>query len=197
MAARTPIEAVPALRTRDEILKANLALATAPQGPGNGSPIPKDELALEDLHEWWIAQRRLAEVKEDENRLRKKLFKHFFPMPREGTNIVEMPDGTRIKASHKIDRKPDVAQIEALKKFTVGEMRTWLTSLGIDVSAHADEVPTVVALGIRLDNLFEYKPDLVTSEYRTLTAEQRAVFEMSLVIKDGSPQVELIPPKAT
>lgn len=186
MAARTPVVQGPVLPTRkqfNEWLEQQIAL--------NPQFIPPNQLCLEDIDEWQLAKDELARVKAKEALLRSKVYTFLFTAPVEGTNYVQIANGPKLKATRKIDRKPDQAQIDVMKKLTVGEMRTFLTQLKIDHTFFEDSVPVVTALNIAVDKLLEYKPELVTKEYRELTAEQRAVFEMCLVIKDGSPQLEI------
>ena len=48
--------------------------------------------------------------------------------------------------------------------------------------------------GIKADALVQYKPSLVLKEYRTLTDEQHQLFDQCLIIKPGSPALEIVLP---
>ena len=49
-------------------------------------------------------------------------------------------------------------------------------------------------LGISPEQLVKWKPELVLKAYRNLTNEQKEVFNECLVIKDGSPSLEIVLP---
>lgn len=157
--------------------------------------IPPDQLTVEDIEEWRDAQETLSRVKGKEMLLRLKIFKHYFVTPEEGTNNIELPDGTILKGGYKIDRKIDPAGLAAVKMLTVGEMRDYLTKLGFDVTAHADDVKVVDALRLSIDKLVKWEPSLSIRDYRTLTSEQHAVFDTCMLIKAGAPSLELVLPK--
>jgi hypothetical protein len=157
----------------------------------NANFIPPDQVCVEDLAEWEHAKEELERVKTLENVLRMKIFRGLFPGAREGTNNVRLPTGDLIKADNKINRSVDQERLDHLKQYKVGDMREWLTSLGIDVAGLNPDTPVIEVLKLRLDQLIEYKPGLVTKEYRTLTKEQQAVFDSVLDIKPGTPQLSI------
>jgi len=43
--------------------------------------------------------------------------------------------------------------------------------------------------------LVKRKPELITSAYKALTEQARLVFDQALIIKAGSPSLELVAPK--
>jgi hypothetical protein len=48
--------------------------------------------------------------------------------------------------------------------------------------------------GINVAALVKWKPELVLKNYRELTDEQKLIFNDCLVIKDGSPALEIVLP---
>lgn len=149
--------------------------------------IPENEVTLDDLKQWYELHEQLGRIKSAEALLRARIFKAKFPEPKEGTNNVPLNDGTGavLKAQHKIQRDIDVGTLDALKKAQADA-----------VAGLATEVPAAPnAPKINFDKLVKYKPELITSAYRELTAEERMYFDQCLVIKPGSPQLEIVIPK--
>lgn len=132
--------------------------------------IVKPAVTQDDLNRWYLLQEQLAKVKEEEMELRKKIFGSFFPAPKEGTNKQDLTDGWVIKGTHVITRKVDLP--------------TWTNMQAI-----------LKEKGLPVDNLIKNVPELVTGVYRTLTAEQRLLFDEVLIIKEGSPSLEIVKPK--
>ena len=133
------------------------------------------ELDLELLNAWWNAFNEAEAAKaaiRREQELRKQVFEYYFKDPREGTNYLELPDGWRLKAIYKLDRKIDEAALPAVKE-------------------------QLKELGVNVDTLVEYKPTLKTRLYRELTAEQARIFDQALTIKPSSPIIELVQPEET
>lgn len=124
----------------------------------------------EDMNAWYKLQQDLAEIKDKEMKLRKKIFAYYFQTPVEGTNTVKLTDGFVMKGTYKIDRKPDEAILDTLKDQLIAE-------------------------GVPVDMLIRYKPELVISAYKLLTDEQREHFDEVLNIKPGSPSLEIMKPK--
>lgn len=89
--------------------------------------------------------------------------------PDEGTCSVEV-DGWQIKRSISYTRKIDARVVESLRA-------------------------PLKALHQSLDKLVDWKPSLITKEYRELTAEARAIFDTCLTTTPGLPTLELVPPK--
>lgn len=131
--------------------------------------IPPRAPTLDDLAEWYRIKEQLNALKAKEALLRRFVFNGFFPTPKEGTNSYKLPDGFVLKATYPIDRAIDEAAMTAL----------------------ADPFREA---GISVDSLIRRKPELVVKEYRTLTAEQATLFDQCLVIKPGSPQLEIVKP---
>ncbi len=133
--------------------------------------IPANPVTQADLNEWSALHAQLSALKSAEMLLRMKIFKGLFDAPVEGTNTLPLgTEGWVIKAKYPINRKPDVALLVAKAQ----EMRE---------------------LGIPVDSLIKSVPELVTTEYRKLSDEQRNVFDQILDIKPGSPALEIVLPK--
>lgn len=129
-----------------------------------------EQVSQEDLNSWFAACQALEAAKAAEIVLRRKIAAFFFRDPKEGTNKVPLADGWVIKMQHVVNRTVDVAA---------------LTNLG-DEFAKA---------GLRTDVLLKYKPEVQIANYRTLTDEQRNLFDQALTIKPGTPQLEIVKPK--
>lgn len=105
--------------------------------------------------------------------LRKEVVALFFPSPKEGTNNAELPANWKLKYTHKIDRKVDEAAIDAVK-IKLREMQ------------------------VNPDPLLRTLHEVAVTEYKSLIQINPAaakVFESALIIKPGSPTLELVPPK--
>jgi len=136
------------------------------------SKIMTEELASL-LERWRLAKEEADRVKPiiaKELELRKMAFAAFYPVPDEGTNSMELFQGWKLKGVYKLERKVDETALPAVTK-------------------------KLVDMGVNVDTLISWKPDLKTAVYRELTAEQREVFDQALTIKPGSPTMEIIPPK--
>lgn len=190
MARAVPAVKVPALPTRKQWQD-----WVAEQTKVAPTFIPPNQICVEDIDAWKAASSELSAVKAREMMLRKRLFDFFFPSPKEGANNVELADGSLIKGGYKLDRKVDDAKLAVLKAFTVGDLRDYLTKLKVDHSQAPDDLAVTTLLQLRMDELVKYKPELAIPQYRTLTAEQLAVFETALDIKPGAPTLEVVPPK--
>lgn len=134
------------------------------QVPADVVENPNQELVL-----WYQMREQLSKLKTAESLLRKRLFGHFFPTPTEGTNNYTLPDGFVLKAKHTIIRDIDEPAFLALK-------------------------PKFEENGINADVLVRRKPELCVTPYRELTAEQMHLFDQCLIIKPGSPQMEIAKP---
>lgn len=143
------------------------------------SAIPEDQLTQNDLFVWYKMQADLATLKRAESLLRTRIFRHLFPIPKEGTNTVQLdtlpmlagmaPTGNVIKAVHKLNRDIDVAALTTL-------------------------TPRFQEANLPLAKLVKYVPELVIKEYRKLTDEERQLFEQAIIIKPGSPALEIVLP---
>lgn len=133
------------------------------------SDVPANTATQEDLSAWYILQEQLKKLKASEMLLRRKIFGHYFPSPVEGTNSAPLTDGWMLKGKYGIDRAVDLGAFTAMKE-QFAEAR------------------------ISSDALVEFKPSLKLAEYRTLTDEQRQLFDRALIIKPGSPALEIVLP---
>lgn len=131
--------------------------------------IPPDVVTQKDLEEWYKATEELTRAKAKEILLRMRIFKHYFPSPSEGTNTFALPDGYELKGVHKINRSVEEPALLVL-------------------------APKFVEAKIPVDDLIERKPELKIRQYRTLTDEQRNLFDQALIIKDGTPDLKIVLP---
>jgi hypothetical protein len=130
----------------------------------------KPIISQEDLDKWKGLKKQLAEVKEEEMELRKKIFGSYFLNPKEGVNAVPLTEGFVIKGTHKINRDVDPAELNL-------------------------RATDLLKAGISLRDLIELKPELKIKPYRALSAEHRKLFDAVLVIKPGAPELEIMKPK--
>jgi hypothetical protein len=132
--------------------------------------IPENEVTQADLYEWFNTQAELARLKSKEALLRSKVFKGFFKDPKEGTNKAPLGDGYELKATHVINRSVQKPVLTTLTE-------------------------TLRTAGIPVDDLIEWKPELKVGAYRKLSEEQLKLFDQCLVIKPGTPALEIVKPK--
>lgn len=132
--------------------------------------IPENQVSQADLAEWYQLKAELSRVKSAEMLLRTKIFKAMFPAPEEGTNSYPMEDGYVLKAKHTISREIDQGTFQAMRE---------------KFAEH----------GINPDAVVRWKPSLEVKEYRHLTEEQIQLFDQCLIIKPGSPSLEIVKPK--
>lgn len=150
-------------------------------------PVTPNVVTSQDLAEWYRLKEELSRIKACEALLRGKIFKFFFPVPDEGTNTVPLEDGTGavIKGQHVINRAVDVGSFEALRAAQTAALETT-----------GSKIPNIPLLP--LDKLVKWKPEVSITDYRKLTEEEMNYFDQCLVIKPGSPQLEItIPKRAT
>lgn len=131
---------------------------------------PLPVVTQEDMNLWYELQRQLSDIKAQEMDLRKKIFGAKFPDPVEGTNTVPLSDGWVLKGQYKIDRKVDEALLVTL-------------------------TPILKEKKINIKDLIKYTPELSIREYRALDEEQMKLFNQVLIIKPGSPAMEIVKPK--
>lgn len=148
--------------------------------------IPEDQVTVNDLAEWYRLQTELGRIKSAEALLRGRIFRHYFPTPKEGTNSVPVNDGTGavVKGQHVINRSVDQGQLDALR-----------VAMTTAYGAHAVPGATPNIPKLNLDELVKFKPEVSITKYRELTEEERLYFDQCLVIKPGSPQLEIVIPK--
>ena len=134
--------------------------------------IPTNTATQEDLNNWYVMQEQLKKLKAAEMALRKRIFGTYFPAPVEGTNTYPLAQDWVLKGTYPVTREIDPGALQANKE-------------------------RFLAAGIPVDNAVVYKPSLAVAVYRTLTAEQMQLFDQCLIIKPGSPGLEiLLPAKA-
>lgn len=146
---------------------------------------------MEKLSAWFELKARIARecapLIEQERAARAELFNHFFPTPKEGTNTHVLPDGFQLKGTYPIDRKVDADVVTTLRSLRLVDLPApLLAELHIDPAAFGSGTLVAEALRLNIDALLEYEPKLKTKEYRTLTAEQAAIFDRCLTAKPGS-----------
>ena len=139
--------------------------------------IPENTVTQEDLSQWYQLQEQLKKLKAAEMLLRIKIFKGMIKDPKEGTNTVPLAEGWVLKGKHVINRDVDQAALAV--------------NTAVDPATHMSRLS---ANGIHVEQLIKWKPELITKTYRTLTAEQQQIFDECLIIKEGSPQLEIILP---
>jgi hypothetical protein len=131
---------------------------------------PAPVVTQEEMNLWFELTQKLSDIKAAEMELRKKIFAAYFTNPNEGTNTHPLSDGWVLKGQYKIDRKVDEAV---------------LTTLSTVFKDHK----------IVVKDLVTYKPELNIRAYRDLDEEQQKLFNQALVIKPGSPAMEIVKPK--
>lgn len=141
-----------------------------PRGAGQPPKVPaltpeiRAKIAERNQLLAWLDQGKAREME-----LRKELVSIFCPVRKEGTNNVT-GDGFEIKVGHKVSRKLDRAALDCV------------------MSQFPAEHPARV-----IGNLIEYKPALVLDFYRTLSEQDRKIFDQALTISDdGAPTLEII-----
>lgn len=121
----------------------------------------------------------------EERSARDAVVAHIFEGDIPGTHNYELTDGFKIKATLSLDYKLDVslADPEDPSKGTKTEaMLDRLEKLGNDGAFIAERV-------------VKFKPELVISEYKKLTAAQKEIVDSVLTIKDAAPSLEMVAPK--
>lgn len=132
--------------------------------------IPANTVSPEELSEWYQVQEQLGKLKARELILRKRIFSAYFTAPKEGTNNYPLSDGWVLKGKYVINRDVDPGALDALRE-------------------------PLFNAGIRVGELVQYKPSLVMSAYRGLTHEQQQLFDQALIVKEGTPALEIVLPK--
>lgn len=127
---------------------------------------------IEKLEKWYNMQEELKVLREAESVLRNEIFKVAFPNPKEGTNKLDLPEGWVLNATMPITRKVDLAAFLALKE-------------------------ELEAAHISPDKMVKFLPELELKQYRCLTEEEVQLVDQFLIIKEGSPQMKIVMPKAS
>jgi hypothetical protein len=134
--------------------------------------IPENKVTSQDLIAWKEMQEQLGKLKAAEMLLRQKIYAGLFVEPHEGTNTVPLNEGWVLKANRVINRKVDLPVLQA----------------------YSAPGGPLEKMGVNPNNLIEWEPKLKVKEYRTLTEEQRLVFDTCLTISDGSPSMQIMLP---
>lgn len=145
--------------------------------------LPPVVLTAADISTWYALKKQLSDVKASEMVLRLKIFRATFAEPREGTNTALLPDGYQLKGTHTIDRSVVEESFSALShrpQLADGAYGPcMLEKAGVDPGA-----------------IVRWEPKLNTTTYRQLTEEQRHLVDQMLLIKPGSPSLDIAePPK--
>lgn len=141
--------------------------------------IPK--ATQEDIDAWWRAKQELDRWKGIEALARRRIFNDFFPAAVEGTNTHILENGWQLKGNRVINRDVDAGALSVLRQ-------------PVEVDGVRQNYNWFEKYSINADKVFRYKPELVLSEYRNLTAEQMMVVDQCLTIKDGMPGLDVKPP---
>lgn len=155
---------------------------------------------MAELAEWEVLKQRVAQeatpLVELERAKRKRLFAHFFPTPKEGTNKYPLSNGWELSGTYPIDRSVDIGALQGLQGATVGASMGLLQLLKYNVpQGTPPETPIVQFMRIQLDQLVKWEPALQVKPYRVLTEEQRTVFDQCLMVKPGSLSMSIVLPK--
>lgn len=143
--------------------------------------IPAPVVTAEDIAAWYKTKRELDTLKATEMLMRQRIFKAFFPSPKEGTNTVVLPDTYQLKGTHTINRKIVEEAMQALcYRPQVSE--------GVFGPCKLEEA------GVSPQAIIKWKPELAIGVYRELTEEQRHLVDQMLLIDAGSPQLKIDPP---
>lgn len=125
---------------------------------------------LARLAQWEKLEAEIANLKDQENTLRKELFEEMFPSPVEGTNTFKLHAGHVVKATFKINRTVD--------KAALGTVREMLAELNVS-----------------LDDAIRMKPELDLKGYKAMSSEARKVMDLAITAKPGTPSMEIVLPK--
>ena len=142
------------------------------------SLVPENAVTMDDVAVWYKTQAEMKRLAAIEKILRPKIFKHFFPIAEEGTNSFTMPDGYIVKGKRVVSRDVDEGTVNSFRQ-----------------RPSEDEPSIFEKNNINPEKYFRYKPDLKLAEYRKVTAEELAILDQCLIIKDKMPQLEIVAPK--
>lgn len=122
------------------------------------------------LDEWIKASAYIESIKpwiEAERQLRKRVVEAFFANKGEGTHYYDLPDGEKLKAVRRLERKVDAAALVALR----------------------DELN---AIDLKSGDFTQIQLFLNTRTYKKLPLAHQRVIDRALEIKESSPQLEVI-----
>lgn len=132
--------------------------------------VPKNTVTQADLEQWYTMADELRKLRAAEMLLRKKIFDHYFPDPKEGTNSEDLGDDFVLKGVFKYDRKIDEGAFDALQEeFRESKIKT--------------------------DTLVKTTPSLKIGPYNKLNKKNKLLFDQCLIIKPGSPSLTITKPK--
>lgn len=135
----------------------------------NGIKLNKEQA----LVKWNELDTLLAQVKDEEMKLRMFLTRAYLPDGvKEGTQKAPLANGWVLNVQGKMNRKIDPALIAPVTL----ELK--------------EKYPHV-----SVDSMINYKPELSVTVYKTMTEEERTIFEQMLIITPGAPTVEIVKPK--
>lgn len=140
--------------------------------------IPDNPVTMEEVAVWYRLKAEIEKLRKQETLLRPRIFKYFFPNPKEGVNNYEMPDNFIMKGTRRINRSVDIAVLTNFR-----------------LRGPNNEPSVFERANINPDNYFAYKPELKVGEYRKLTADELKIVDQCLVIKDGMPDLDIVPKK--
>lgn len=149
---------------------------------------------MSDLTEWYLLDRQLKEIKEKEMTLRKKICSEYFAKAVEGANTYVLENNAALKSVLPIHRAVDEAGFATLKLLTTADCSPTLFGHKLTPPKLTEKIVTF--LDIRLDDLVNWTPELKVSEYRKLNDVQREIFDNCLLIKPGTPSLEILVKKA-
>lgn len=128
---------------------------------------------MELLSKWHEAQDALRQAKEAEADLSKKVVEEFFskvPQDAEGTFSLPLGGGYKLKSQYRLTRKINAEALQELKA---------------DLEAN----------GVDVDALVHWTPSIVMGQYRTLSMEQKQLFDEVIESKQSTPSISIEAPK--
>lgn len=142
--------------------------------------LPVDTITAAEVFEWYRVTEELKEIKQREHFLRMRVFRHLVPVPVEGVNSVDL-------ASHAVFNGVDTLGYVLKAQYVI--------SREVDEAALTVLLPKLREAKVPVEELIKRKPTLAVGAYRKLTKEETQLFDQALVIKPGSPQLEIMLPK--
>lgn len=130
--------------------------------------VPTPEQLQGELSSWYILHKQLGELKQLEMLKRKFIAPLFFPDPKPGTNRRDVGFGFDLVFVNKLNYNVDDAALDA-------------------------SAASLRKAGIKIDEVFEYKPRLVTSKYNTLNDKQKELLAQVVTISPGAPDLKIVP----
>jgi hypothetical protein len=128
---------------------------------------------MELVNNWWAADRKLADAKKEESKLRKEVKQKCFSEAPVGTHNVQLGGGYKFKAEIK--------------------QSTSLTKEAKENNGAA--IQQLVQQNPALATLFTYEPKMSMAAYKNLTPELKAVLAPFIEVKDSTPSFSMIEPK--